>query len=94
LGLFRIQVTRSAADDLNTIPNEVRKHVLLDIKKLSSNPFLFGANIKKIKGFKPPLYRFRSGDHRILYRVQTDTITIMRVIDREELERVIRRLKL
>jgi len=94
LGLFRIQVTRSAADDLNTIPNEVRKNVLSDIKKLSSNPFLFGANIKKLKGFKPPLHRFRSGDYRILYRVQTDTITIMRVIDRKELERVIRRLKL
>jgi mRNA interferase RelE/StbE len=94
LELFDIQTTQTAVDDLNNIPRELRNKILPDIRNLSSNPFLFGSNVKKLKGFKPPLYRLRSGDYRILYRVQGQLITIMRVIDRKELERVIKRLKL
>ena len=92
--LFNIQTTQTAVDDLDNIPKELRNKILPDIMNLSSNPFLFGSNVKKLKGFKPPLYRLRSGDYRILYRVQGQLITIMRVIDRKELERVIKRLKL
>ena len=91
---FNIQTTQTAVDDLNNIPKELRNKILPDIRNLSSNPFLFGSSIKKLKGFKLPLYRLRSGDYRILYRVQGHLITIMRIIDRKELERVIRRLKL
>jgi mRNA interferase RelE/StbE len=94
LELFNIQTTQTAVDDLNNIPKELRNKILPDIRNLSSNPFLSGSSIKKLKGFKPPLYRLRSGDYRILYRVQGHLITIMRIIDRKELERVIRRLKL
>jgi len=91
---FGIQITQSAVDDLDSIPNDLRKKILPDIKNLSSNPFPSGSSIKKLKGFKRPLYRLRSGDFRILYRVESHTITIMRVINRKELERVIKRLKL
>jgi mRNA interferase RelE/StbE len=91
---FDIQITQSAADDLNSVPNDLRKNILTDIKNLSSNPFPYGTHIKKLKGFKPPLYRLRSGDFRILYRIGGHMITIMRVINRKELERVIKRLKL
>ncbi len=91
---FSIQITRSAVDDLDSIPNELRKNILPDIKNLSSNPFPSESSIKKLKGFKPPLYRLRSGDFGILYRIRSHSITIMRVINRKELERVIKRLKL
>jgi len=91
---FGIQITQSAVDDLDSIPNDLRKKILPDIKNLSSNPFPSGSSIKKIKGFKRPLYRLRSGDHRVLYRVEGQTVTLMRVIDRKELERIIKRLKL
>jgi mRNA-degrading endonuclease RelE of RelBE toxin-antitoxin system len=91
---FNIQITQSAIDDLDSAPNDLRKNILTDIKNLSSNPFPFGSNIKKLKGFKPPLYRLRSGGFRVLYRIGSHSITIMRVINRKELERVIKRLKL
>ena len=57
-------------------------------------PFASGPNIKKLKGFKPPIYRIRSGDFRVLYRVYEKTIIILRVIDRKSLERVIKKLNL
>ena len=91
---FDIQLTYSAVDDLDCIPEARQKKIIASIKKLSSNPFALSPNIKKIKGFKPPIYRIRSGDFRVLYRVHDKTIIIMRVIDRKDLERVVKKLNL
>ena len=91
---FDIQLTYSAVDDLDCIPEARKKKIIASIKKLSSNPFAQSPNIKKLKGFKPPIYRIRSGDFRILYRVHDKTIIIMRVIDRKDLERVVKKLNL
>jgi len=91
---FDIQLTYSAAEDLDCIPEDRRTKIVALIKKFSFDPFTPGAQIKKLKGFRPPLYRIRSGDYRILYRAQEKTITIMRVIDRKDLDRVIKGLKL
>jgi mRNA-degrading endonuclease RelE of RelBE toxin-antitoxin system len=56
-------------------------------------PFAASLNIKKLKGFKPALNRMRSGDYRVLYRIKEDTITVIRVIDRKDLETIVKRLK-
>jgi mRNA-degrading endonuclease RelE of RelBE toxin-antitoxin system len=48
---------------------------------------------KKRRGFGFPLYRLRVADYRILYRIDETTVTIMRVVDRKDLERAIKRLK-
>ena len=87
-------MTQAAADDLEDIPDKLREQIISDIRSLSINPFPSKSGIKKLKGFKPPLYRLRSGDYRVLYRIESNTVTIMRAIDRKELERIIKRLKL
>ena len=92
--IFDIQLTKTAADDLDSIPDDLRMKILQDINILFTNPFLSGSNVKKLKGFKPPLYRLRSKDYRVLYRVKGRSVTIMRVIDRKDLERIIKRIKL
>jgi len=92
--IFDIQLTKTAAVDLTSIPSDLRKRITDDIRILSTNPFSFGGPIKKLRGFKPPLYRLRSGDYRVLYRVHGDFVTIMRIIDRKDLERIIKRIKL
>jgi mRNA interferase RelE/StbE len=89
-----IQLTSSAVDDLDCIPEIAKKKMIDSIQKLSTDPFPSGPNIKKLKGFKPPIYRIRSGDFRVLYRMYDKAIIILRVIDRKELERIIKRLKL
>jgi mRNA interferase RelE/StbE len=94
LDKFDIQLTYSAVDDLDCIPEDLQKKIITSIKKLSFNPFAPSPNIKKLKGFKPPTYRILSGDFRVLYRVHDKTIIIMRVIDRKDLERIIKGLKL
>lgn len=88
---FSIKITRSAADDLDGTRD--KGQIVSDIKTLCNNPLPTGANIKKLKGFNPPLYRLRSGDYRVLYRIEDLFVTIMRVIDRKELERTIKRIR-
>ncbi len=88
---FSVMITSSAADDLDGTQN--REQIISDIKTLCDNPLPTGANIKKLKGFNPPLYRLRSGGYRVLYRIEGLFVTIMRVIDRKELERTIKRIR-
>ena len=92
--IFDIRLTNTAAGDLDYIPDDLRRKILQDINLVSTDPFLFGSNVRKLKGFKPPLYRLRSGDYRVLYRVKGETATILRVIVRKDLERIIKRIKL
>jgi mRNA interferase RelE/StbE len=94
LAKFEIQLTSSAVDDLDCIPEISKKKIIAAIQKLSTDPFSSNPHIKKLKGFKPPIYRIRSGDFRVLYRVQDKTIIILRVIDRKDLERIVKRLNL
>jgi mRNA interferase RelE/StbE len=92
--IFDIQLTKTAAGDLDSIPDGLRRKITEESKILSTNPFLFEGGIKKLKAFKPPLYRLRSGDYRVLYPVHGDLVTIMRVIDRKDLDRIIKRIRL
>jgi mRNA interferase RelE/StbE len=91
---FTVQLARSAVGDLDAIPDRLRSQIVETIKSLVDNPLPTGGGVKKLKGFKPPLYRLRSGDYRVLYRIQRSSVQIMRIIDRKELERTIKRLHL
>lgn len=89
-----IHLTESAAGDLEVIPDKLRNQIVEAINSLAQKPLPAGSTVKKLKGFKPPLYRLRSGDFRVLYRVHGSTILVMRIIDRKDLERTIKRLHL
>ena len=90
---FQVNLTEHATDDLKDISKEVRGKIHQDLKALESAPFPSGTHVKRLRGFRPPVYRLRSGDFRVLYHIQRNTVTILRVIDRKLLERLLRRLK-
>jgi len=91
---FSVRLTDSAAEDLDKIPPEARKRLVDEIQRLRSDPFPSDSPSKKLKRFKSPVYRRREGDFRILYRIEAETIFILRVINRKDLERILRRLHL
>ena len=91
---FQVLLTEHAIADLEEIPKENREHIQRDLKTLQTSPLPSGTQIKRLKGFRPPIYRLRSGDFRVLYRIREDKVTVLRVIDRKLLERVIKRLNL
>ena len=90
---FQVNLTEHATDDLKDISKEVRGKIHQDLKVLESAHFPSGTHVKRLRGFRPPVYRLRSGDFRVLYHIQGNTVTILRVIDRKLLERLLRRLK-
>jgi mRNA-degrading endonuclease RelE of RelBE toxin-antitoxin system len=89
---FVIRLTKSAADDMDSLAPAIRKRIVADIRGLESDPYRPGPQTKKLTRFRPPLFRLRSGDFRVLFRIQERTILILRVIDRKNLERIIKRL--
>ncbi len=91
---FRVQLTRAAARDLDSVPGPYRGQIAEDLRGLGEAPVGGPPRIKRLRGFAFPLYRLRSGDYRVLYRIDEALVTVLRVVDRRELERVIRRLKL
>jgi mRNA-degrading endonuclease RelE of RelBE toxin-antitoxin system len=90
---FQVNLTEHATDDLKDISKEFRDKIHQDLKALESAPFPSGTHIKRLRGFRPPVYRLRSGGFRVLYHIQGNTVTILRVIDRKLLERVLKSLK-
>ena len=89
---FNVTLTEHAISDLEDIPKELRYQIHRDLRNLESTPFPSGTTIKRLKGFRPPVYRLRSGNFRILYHIEENNVMILRVIDRKLLERAIRRL--
>ena len=91
---FQVALTEHAIDDLKGISKELREQIHRDLKALEISPYPSGTYIKRLRGFRPPVYRLRSGNFRILYHIREDNVTILRVIDRKLLERAIKRLKI
>jgi len=90
---FQILLTEHVVADLKGIPEDLRKHIHFDLRTLESDQFPSGTHIKPLKNFRPPVYRLRSGDFRVLHHIQGNRVAILRVISRKLLDRVIRRLK-
>lgn len=91
---FQVTLTEHAIVDLKDISRELRDQIHRDLRNLESAPFPSGPHIRRLKGFRPPIYRLRSGNFRILYHIQENNVIMLRVIDRKLLERAIRRLKI
>ena len=62
--------------DLLALEKPVQKKVLHAVEVLAADPF--GAQSKKLKGYSN-LYRYRIGDHRLVYAIGTDCLSIMAV---------------
>jgi mRNA interferase RelE/StbE len=90
----QVVLTDHAIADLEEVSREIRKQIQRDLKTLQTSPLPSGTQIKRLRGFRPPIYRLRSGDYRVLYHIREDRVTVLRMIDRKLLERVIKRLNL
>jgi len=62
---FQILLTEHAIDDLKKIFKDLRDQIHQDLRILESAPFPSGTHIKRLKGFRPTVYRLRSGNFRI-----------------------------
>ena len=86
---FAVVLTDRAIADLEALSLKVRLQVSQDLASLARDPLPPQPAVKKLQGYRPPLYRLRAGDYRVLYRVAQKTVTILRVIDRRDLDRAL-----
>jgi mRNA interferase RelE/StbE len=76
-----IELRRSAANDLKSLPKSVNDAIHSKIAELANFPNV--SNVKKLTNFEPA-YRLRIGDYRVLFDVKNDKIVIGRVLHRKK----------
>lgn len=89
---FAVVLTDRAIADLDGFALKARLQIAQDVASLARDPLPPRPAVKKLMGYRPPLYRLRAGDCRVLYRVAQRTVTVLRVIDRRDLARILENL--
>lgn len=79
LQLYDFQIAETK--NFETIKEKIDKKIYSKIvnnvyPQLKSNPF-FGANIKKLKGRFDGYYRYRVGNYRLFYLVESEKILVI-----------------
>lgn len=77
-----------------TLESEQALQIAQDIRAyLEVNPIPIGKpRLKKLLGFDPPLYRLRSGDLRVFYRIAEDKVIILAIRHKKDSERFLKRI--
>ncbi len=90
---WRVELAPRARRQFEAIAPEVRLRILMDIKVLEAGPLHPSSNIKKLRGFKTPTYRLRSGDFRAVFRIEKEIVIVAAVFDRKNLDKELRSLR-
>ena len=95
LAKFKVVYSSAAQTDLERLDPDDAIQVVTDAKThLSNSPLPIGkSRLKRLSGFTPPLYRLRSGNLRAYYRICGTDVVILRVTDRQDAEKLLKRLR-
>lgn len=84
---FPVFLSEKAQNDLDALPSKYTEQILADCRRLADDPIPDGKRIKKLQGFKDPLYRLRAGDYRVVFRRAGARIDIVRVLSKGDFQR-------
>ena len=82
---YEVVFTEDAMDDLDKIKKFYAKQITnrIDTILLQRAEDVTRSSVKKLRGFET-LYRLRVGVYRIFYQVQSDEVTILRVLSKDK----------
>ena len=85
MALYNVLITKSAAKELEAIPEKDRRRIIERIRGLSGEPRPFG--VEKLSG--DDKYRIRQGNFRILYEIldRDLVVSVIRIGDRRDVYR-------
>lgn len=86
-----VELSPRAFRDLKGLEKAAAGEILDDLKILQTRPWPGPPKVKKLEGHKN-LYRIRTGDYRSLFEPTEKGVVVLRVLDRKELERILRNL--
>lgn len=85
---YHIEIAEKLEKKINKLPKKDKNRIVDTIDSLIENPRPDGC--KKLQGNqKPPLYRIRIGDYRVVYSIQDDVLIIL-VVEVEHRKNVYR----
>ncbi len=84
---FQIFLSEKAQRDLDSYPDKIANQILTDCARLADNPIPDGKRIKKLQGFKEPLYRLRAGDYRVVFKRYGTRIDIARILSKPDFQK-------
>ncbi|MCB1113784.1 MAG: type II toxin-antitoxin system RelE/ParE family toxin [Chlamydiia bacterium] len=83
---FSIELSRIAIKHLSKIPSLEKKRISLRLEEISKHPL--PKDVKKIQG-DDNLYRIRSGNYRILYRIYHRQVVVL-IVDIDHCKNIYR----
>jgi mRNA interferase RelE/StbE len=85
--VYNIAYSKEAAKSLQRMPGNTAKLIREKLEIIASNPYADYPNAKKLQGREG--YRLRVGDWRIIYKIQSEqlTIVVLKVASRGEVYR-------
>lgn len=89
---LELLLTRHAERELLAIPDEQRVRIKADVLRLAHGAVPPG-QLKKSKGFTPPLWQLTSGAFRVFYRRTGEQLLLLRVVRKPFQRRVLRSLR-
>lgn len=89
---LELVLTRHAERDLLAIPQEERQRIKADILRLAEGGIPL-TQLKKLRGFSPPLWQLTSGRFRVLYRRTGEQLLLLRAVPKPQQERTLRSLR-
>ena len=86
-----VELSPRALRDLKALEKTAAREILGDLEVLQIRPWPAPPKVKKLEGYKN-LYRLRTGNYRSLFEPTEKGVVVLRVLDRKELERILRNL--
>lgn len=78
---YRLVYTKTSAKDIKKFDRVVKKRIGVKIKEYSEDPL---KRAKKLTNFKLGQYRWRIGNHRVIFDIVDRDIVILRIRHRKE----------
>lgn len=80
---YKVSFTDKALADVEDFSEPDYTRILKGCLRLQEYPSPDGKHVKKLRGYKD-LYRLRIGDYRAVFEWQTDTVTVIRILTRQD----------
>ena len=77
-----VQLTPEAAAQARRLPKVIRNCILKLVKRLKDWPAISG--VKRLTGNLAGWYRLRTGDYRLRFRVEEDTVIVDKIGHRKD----------
>ncbi|MBI5682086.1 MAG: type II toxin-antitoxin system RelE/ParE family toxin [Deltaproteobacteria bacterium] len=92
---FKVIFSPFAERDIEKLEADDAIQIIRDIKTyLEASPLPFGkTRVKKLSGYKPPLYRLRSGNFRAYYQIHSQEVVILAITHKKDSEKILKKLR-